>query len=83
MTPPIIFLMSLPPACAEPCPEAPEVTCRLAPGDHPEHFGGYGTEARSWLNTAYVPPEAPPDLSGAAKAKAHLVAMARRLREAQ
>lgn len=69
--------------CGEPCPEAPEVTCRLLADGHPEHFGGYGDEAHSWLSASYVPPEAPPDLSEAAKAKAHLVAMARRLREAQ
>jgi hypothetical protein len=75
--------MSLPPICAEPCPQAPAVTCRLEPGNHLEHFGGYGDEARSWPNSSYAPPPPEEDLSGPAKTKAHLTAMARRLREAQ
>lgn len=75
--------MSPRPVCAEPCPEAPSLTCRLEPGNHFEHFGGYGDEARSWANTAYVEPPAEDNFTGPAKAKAHLTAMARRLREAQ
>jgi hypothetical protein len=75
--------MSHPPICAEPCPEAPEVTCRLGLDNHLEHFGGYGAEARSWLNASYVPPEPEDVLTGTAKTKAFLMGMARRLREAQ
>jgi hypothetical protein len=75
--------MSPPPTCAEPCPEAPAVTCRLPPGNHLDHFGGYGDEARSWPNPDYVPSSPEGTLTGAAKSKAFLTAMARRLREAQ
>lgn len=74
--------MSPLPTCAERCPEA-EVTCRLPPGNHLEHFGGYGDDARSWPNLAYVEPPVEDNLTGTAKTKAYLTAMARRLREAQ
>ena len=70
-------------ACGAPYPEAPEVTCRLGPDYHQEHFGGYGDEARSWENTSYAPPEPEEVLTGTAKTKAFLMGMARRLREAQ
>jgi hypothetical protein len=71
--------------CGAICPEAPLTSCRLEPGDHQEHFGGYGDDARSWPNPNYVPPPTEPaeGLSGTAKTKAHLTAMARRLRQAQ
>lgn len=69
--------------CGEPYPEEPTVTCRLEPDNHAEHFGGYGEEAQSWPNTAYVPPPPEDGLSGHARAKAHLTDMARRLRQAQ
>jgi hypothetical protein len=75
--------MSPPPTCAEPCPQAPEVTCRLEPGNHLDHFGGYGDEARSWPNLNYVAPRPEDVLTGTAKTKAQLTAMARRLRQAQ
>jgi hypothetical protein len=70
--------------CDAVCPEA-AITCRLAAEPHAEHFGGYGDEARSWPNLSYTEPpaSAAEHLSGAAKVKADLTAMARRLREAQ
>lgn len=71
------------PVCAEPCPEAAQVTCRLEPGNHLEHFGGYDDDVRSWANAAYVEPPIEDNFTDAAKAKAHLTAMARRLRQAQ
>jgi hypothetical protein len=76
-------LMSPPPICAEACPEAPVVTCRLAPGNHLEHFGGYGDEARSWPNPGYIAPRPEDSLTGDSQTKAKLMAMARRLRQAQ
>jgi hypothetical protein len=75
--------MSPLPVCASPCPEAPEVTCRLGLDNHLEHFGGDHDQARTWPNTAYVPPEASVLLTGAAKSKAELTEMARRLRAAE
>lgn len=78
-----MHLMSPPPVCAEPCPQAAEVICRLEPGNHMEHFGGYGDEARSWLNTGYVPPKPEDTLTGTSRTKAQLMAMARRLRQAE
>lgn len=48
-----------------------------------EHFGGYGDEARSWLNTGYVPPKPEDTLTGTSRTKAQLMAMARRLRQAE
>lgn len=69
--------------CGAVYPENSSITCRLDKGDHAEHFGGYGDEARSWPNAAYVPPPPEDNLSGHARAKAHLTDMARRLRQAQ
>lgn len=69
--------------CGVPCPEFPVITCRLNEDNHEEHFGGYGEEAMSWPNLGYVPPGPEDNLTGSARTKAHLMAMARRLREAQ
>jgi hypothetical protein len=60
-----------------------EVICRLPPDNHPEHFGGYGDATRTWANQAYREPPVEDGFSAAAKAKAHLSAMARRLRQAE
>lgn len=75
--------MSLPPICAEPHLVWPQVTCRLPAGNHQEHFGGYGDEACSWSNANYVKPPPEETLTGPARTKANLLAMARRLREVQ
>lgn len=81
MTPRYAPPMSLLPTCAEACPEAPSVTCRLEPGNHVEHFGGYGDEARSWPNPSYVEPKV--TLPKDSQTKVDLLAMARRLRQVE
>jgi hypothetical protein len=64
--------------CQEPCPDDPELKCRLGlVPPHAWHFGGYGDESRTWANEGYqAPPDEPEDHSTTSK----LFRMAKRLR---
>ncbi len=63
--------------CPERYPDEVGVQCRFfADQSHVQHFGGYGDDAKTWDNTAYVPQD---DKPKPVTNKSKLIDMAKRL----